>query len=241
MIESSSKYFGLVVAYLLPGFIGLAGIVPLWPAIAQWFRPVSQGDLGIGPTTYAILAAITAGMIVSCFRWLLIDHLHHANGIRRPRWEDSRLGENLGAFNYLVEVHYRYYQFYSNCLVAIIFAYGVNRFLKASPLLGFGTDLGVAILCIVLFVGSRDALSNYYEGTNRLLNQVAKKDDKGDTMTNGRGHDHAGCATSPRTSHVSDKPETSNEKPAFPAGIPHTTSGPQPEAEVTAVAVEKKR
>ena len=214
-----SKHFGLIIAYLLPGFIGLAGIAPLSPAVAEWLRPVNQGNLGIGPTVYVIFAAITLGMILSCFRWLLIDHVHHWTGIRRPVWDDSQLDGRLGAFDYLVEVHYRYYQFHANTIVAILVAYGLNRIMTTSPLLGIGTDLGVVVLCTVLFVGSRNALANYYAGTTRLVGHVAEKE-SGNDMTNGRGHEHVGCATSPKQA-TETKPE---QKPQAAPGKPQPSS-----------------
>ncbi len=166
----------------------------LSPVVAQWLRPVNQGGLNVGPTVDAILAATTAGMIVSCFRWLLIDHLHQWMGVTRPAWDDSRLEDRLGAFSYLVEIHYRYYQFYANMIVAIALVYGLNRFMNTLPFLGARTDVAVLILCIVLFVGSRDALLNYYAGTGRLLGRNAAKGFTGDPMTNGRDHDHAASA-----------------------------------------------
>jgi len=198
MKEISTWQFGLIVAYLLPGFIVLAGIAPLSPAVAAWLVPITQSNIGLAPTVYAVLAALTLGMIVSCFRWLLIDRIHQWTGIRRPVWDDSHLQDRLGAFKYLVEVHYHVYQFYANTIIAAVFAYSVNRVLKTSPLLGIGTDLGVVIICAVLFAGSRDALSNYYAGTTRLVGQVAEKD-LGNDMTNGRGHDSVGCACAPRS------------------------------------------
>ena len=57
----------------------------------------------------------------------------------------------MAAFNYWVEQTYRYYQFYANTLIAVLWAYIVNRYFETSPLLGLGTDLGVLILCAVLF------------------------------------------------------------------------------------------
>ncbi len=115
-----------------------------------------------------------------------------------PEWNDNRLDERLDAFDYLVEVHYRYYQFYANTLIAIVWAYGVNRFSGKLPLLGVGTDLAAVILCFVLFVGSRDALAKYYTRTSRLLGPIAEKEFLGEVMTNGNHHDHVGGGTSPR-------------------------------------------
>jgi hypothetical protein len=215
MTDTLSRHFGLIIAYVLPGFIGLAGIALLAPAVGDWLRPVNQGELSVGPAVYVILAATTVGMIVSCFRWLIIDHFHHWMGVIRPAWDDSRLEEHLGAFNYLVEVHYRYYQSYANMIVAIVLAYAPNRIMEWLPFLSAGTDAGVLILCTVLFLGSRDALLNYYAGTARLLSHTAEKGFTGDAMTNGRGHESVGCV-SPSAGRPQNKSQVKSETPAKP-------------------------
>lgn len=209
MAETSSRQFGLIVAYLLPGFIGLAGLSPLFPAVQDWLQPVKEGAFGFGPPIYAILSAIAVGMIVSCMRWLIIDHLHHWTGIRRPEWNDSALDRCLDAFNYIVEAHYRYYQFYANTLVALLLAYGMNRLGGKLPLLDMGTDLGVFLLCAVLFVGSRDALAKYYLRTGRLIGQVTEKGDCGKVMTN--GNHHAEETSNSKRSSLADKPQVKPE------------------------------
>ncbi len=101
MAETSSRQFGLIVAYVLPGFIGLAGVAPLFPAVGQWLQPIDRGDMGFGPPIYALMAATVVGLIVSCFRWLLLDQLHQWTGVRRPAWDDSRLETTLDGFDYL--------------------------------------------------------------------------------------------------------------------------------------------
>src|SRR6266496_198027 len=126
-MDSSSKQFGLMVAYLLPGFIVLAGIAPFAPLVAAWLQPLNQAQASLGAPVYAVLAATTIGMIVSCFRWLIIDHIHHWTGVRPPVWDDSRLEERIAAFDYLVDNHYRYYQFYANILIAVAIAYLANQ------------------------------------------------------------------------------------------------------------------
>jgi hypothetical protein len=174
-MDNLNRQFGLIVAYLLPGFIALAGIAPLIPVVSSWLQPLSQG-IGIGPPLYALLAATAMGMVVSCFRWLLIDAIHSVTGITPPVLNYGALEQRLESFNFIVESHYRYYQFYANALISILFAYGVNRLLKTSSLLGFGTDLGVFILCAVLFTGSRDALSKYRTRSSQLVGHVAEKE-----------------------------------------------------------------
>src|ERR1044072_6418789 len=155
-MKEPSNQFGLMVAYLLPGFVGLAGIAPFLPLVAAWLQPSTYAEASLGPPVYAVFAATTIGMIVSCFRWLLIDHIHQWTGLMPPVWDDSRLNQRLVAFDYLVENHYRYYQFTANMLVSVVWAYSINRLMHTSSLLGIGTDLGVLVLCATLFAGSRD-------------------------------------------------------------------------------------
>ena len=177
MSQPSPFQFGLIVAYLLPGFVGLVGLAPLVPLVAQWLQPVHDGVLGFGPTLYTLLAATTISQITNCFRWILLDQVHSWSGLK-PRTSDfSKLQNRIDGFDYLVQNHYRYYQFAGNMLLAVIWTYGVNRYLKTSPFLGLGTDLGVALLVLVLFAASRDALSKYYHRTDSLLGKSAEKGD----------------------------------------------------------------
>ena len=210
--SSAQQQFGLIVAYLLPGFIGLAGVVPLVPAVGQWLQPVAQGDLGFGPPIYALLSAITVGMIVSCFRWLLVDHILELTGMPKAVQGYEKLPEKLDAYDYLIDVHYRYYQFYANMVVAIIWAYLLNRYMKTLPLLGFGTDLGALILCTGLLAGARDSLAKYRKKLGRVFGSVAEKDAWGDSMTNGADHHGSGAAKP----HPESKPEGKTVAPVKP-------------------------
>jgi hypothetical protein len=169
MMSNSSNQFGLIVAYLLPGFIGLAGIAPLVPVVRAWLVPVTYAEASLGPPIYAVLAATTLGMFLSCFRWLLIDHVHQWTGVRPPRWDDRQLQAHLAAFNYLVESHYRYYQFVANSLVGVLFSYLINRMLGTLQVLGIVTDVACVAVCGALFAASRDALTKYYGRTSKLI------------------------------------------------------------------------
>jgi hypothetical protein len=206
-MQISSNQFGLVIAYLLPGFIGLAGIAPHVPLIAAWLERGSYAEASLGPPIYAILLATTIGMIASCFRWLLIDHIHHATGVTPPTWDDSRLEGRLAAFNYLVESHYRYYQFVANSLIAVSFAYLLNRWIGTPAVLGFATDLAALALCAVLFIVSRDALRKYYLRTGRLVGHVKKG--SGELMYNGNHNEGAG--DNPAKPRPAQKPENKPE------------------------------
>jgi hypothetical protein len=175
MTATSSKQFGYLIAYLLPGFIALVGVAPLFPGLARWLRPVGSGDFGLGPPLYAVLGAMAMGLVLSCFRWVFLDSIHHAMGVRRPVWNDGKLQEVLEGFDYLVQAHFRFYEFTGNALVALVVAYALNRMLGTLPFLGVGTDLGMVVVVSVLFTASRDALGKYYTRTGLLVGHVAEK------------------------------------------------------------------
>jgi len=170
---ATNKQFGLIIAYVLPGFVALAGLAPLFPTVARWLHPVEPG---FGPPLYAVLGAMALGQILSCFRWLVLDHLHFLTGVRRPHWDDSLLDARLKGFDYLVQHHYRYYEFTGNTLIALLITYVLNRLFGTLSFLGFGTDLGMLVVIAVLFAASRDALAKYYGRTGRLVGAIAEKE-----------------------------------------------------------------
>jgi hypothetical protein len=221
--EKPFRYFGLLVAYVLPGFIFLAGIAPLVPAVAQWLRPV-QGDSGFGPPVYAVMAATAVGLIIGCFRWLIVDNLIVWTGVERPVWDDGRLDDVLGGFDYLVQSHYRYYEFSANALLAVLGTYALNRLRRTLPFLGVGTDLGMLIVSAVLFAASRDALAKYYLRTGRLIGHVATTS-SGESMYNGNDHDGAHkepAPKQPKTKPAQDAKGPAKPQPADPKDREHT-------------------
>lgn len=220
-MDVQPRQFGLVIAYLLPGFIALAGVAPWVPAVAEWLQPVGLGDGGLGPPVYAVLAAVAAGMIVGCVRWLIVDHLMAWTGVVPAVTTYDGLEHRLSALDYLVEGHYRFYQNYANTLVATLWAYLVNRLMRTSAILGWGTDLGVALLSLVLFAGARDSLSKFRTRAARVLGRVAEKGSTGEAMTNGIDHG-AGKGSSPKATGAqgSPKPTTKAPTPAAKDGKP---------------------
>jgi hypothetical protein len=178
MTEVSIKQFGLLVAYVLPGFIGLAGLAPILPVISRWLFPSDHVGLDIAPPIYALMAATALGLILTAFRWMILDHALAWMGVKRPVWDDRQLSQELSGFDYLVQNHFRYYEFFGNVLIALVITYVLNRVLGTLPFLGFGTDLGMLVLVLVLFAASRDTLAKYYTRTGRLIGEVAEKEKK---------------------------------------------------------------
>ncbi len=170
MSQLSEKNFGLLIAYVLPGFVTLWGISLFSPTVNSWITTSQHGAPTVAGFLYVTLASLAAGLTVSAIRWILIDSLHHATGVKPPHWEFANLDDRLQGFLALVENHYRFYQFYSNSFIAGALAYAthfastnINLCQPSWPTLGF------ILLELVLLAGSRDALKKYYSRVERLL------------------------------------------------------------------------
>jgi hypothetical protein len=109
----SNENFGLVIAYVLPGFVALWGVSFFSPTVESWIAVSQQGAPTVAGFMYVTLASIGTGLTVSGVRWLIIDTVHHLTGLTRPAWKFVNLDDKLQGFLTLNEGHYRYYQFYA--------------------------------------------------------------------------------------------------------------------------------
>ncbi|MBL8827245.1 MAG: hypothetical protein JNM18_09685 [Planctomycetaceae bacterium] len=187
MTELSGKNFGLLIAYVLPGFVLLYGLQPVSSAINGWLSVSPTIPASIESLFFVTVASTAAGMTVSAVRWLLIDSLHHVTGLRRPVWDDAKLQQNIDAFDAIVEAHYRYYQFYANTLIALPILFAVALATKQAwartplPLAAFG------VIEITFLAMSRDTLRKYYRRTSRLLGTSPQPKERRKIMGNGHG------------------------------------------------------
>ncbi len=162
--------FGLLIAIALPGFTALLGIAEHSETVRVWLGATPDGAPTIGGFLYVTMASVAAGMIVSTIRWLILDSLHHATGIPRPEWDFSRLQANVAAFDKLVEIHYKYYQWYGSMVFAIPFWYVAKWAADGLWPPPFGwASLGVLAIEVLFIAGSRDTLHKYYTRVAALL------------------------------------------------------------------------
>jgi hypothetical protein len=182
MNDLAGKQFGLIIAYVLPGFVAIWALQPFFSTLRVWLSASPSLPAGVESVFFVTLASTAAGMTVSAFRWGVVDMAHALTGLPRPQWDDSNLPDRLDAFDLIVEAHYRYYQFYSNTFVSgiIVLAAGLaaHQPWVASPL-----HIGLLIVTeSVFFAMSRDTLRKYYVRTSRLLgtlNSTERKDRHG--------------------------------------------------------------
>jgi len=161
--------FGLLIAYLLPGFVALRALRPLVPEVAVVFDVPAGAGPTVGGFLYGTLASVSAGLVVSAVRWAVVDWVYHRTGIPEPDWNFRKLPANLAAFESHVQDHYRYYQFYANMLVALAAGYALTLAARGWPVHWGRLDIGAVGLLTILVLGSRDSLRKYYRRTEALL------------------------------------------------------------------------
>lgn len=173
MQDVTRDNFGLLIAYILPGFVVLWGVSVFSATVRSWVGVSADQSPTVGGFLYVTVAAVAIGMVVSTIRWLIVDRLHHLTGIAQPKWDFSQLAGKLAAFDLLVDSHYRFYQFHANMLVAVAFTFLAHllnaRYRPIDLILSF------VVIEVILWVGSRDTLRKYNERTVALLNGEQRK------------------------------------------------------------------
>lgn len=167
MQDLTSANFGLLIAYVLPGFVLLTFLGRQSPAVGTWLEQGSE--LSVAGFLYTTVASVAVGMVLSAVRWLIVDSFHHATGITKRNWDFKHLQTNISAFKSLVESQYRYYQFYANSwmALAVIVLYRIGD--RATPV-GL-VDLILIAVMVVLFIASRDTLAKYYARVDDILSE----------------------------------------------------------------------
>lgn len=166
MRDLNGSNFGIVIAYLIPGFVALFGVAEFSETVSSWLRSSPTNAPTVGGFLYITLGSLGAGLIVSTVRWCLVDAIHHRTGIPLPDRDFGHLQEKLEAYQYLVATHYNYYKCHANCGVAFVFL-TVARML-VHGLVAWQLVL-VTLLEVVLWLGARNNLSQYFDQGERLL------------------------------------------------------------------------
>ena len=174
MKDLTNGNFGILIAFVLPGAVALLGVSYFSPSVAAWLGSAASDAPTVGGFLYLTLAAVAAGLTASTVRWMVIDTIHHSTGIPRPQWDFSRFDQKVAGYDKLGEVHYRFYQFYGNVLVSLVFSWFCRRLA-----LGFWSaplewsDLAFLVLGGIFFVGSRDTFRKYNQRLTMVLGEMS--------------------------------------------------------------------
>jgi hypothetical protein len=164
MKDVSDKNFGVIIAFLLPGFLLLWGLTYSHDELGKWLKDMSSKDAPlIGSFLFATIASLALGLLVSAFRSAIVDPLLYKTGLKRPRINSSKFKnkDTLAAFSAAIENHYRYYQYYANCFVAIAAAFGYYLVEKEPP----AAQIWVLVVVTLIVLGraAREELRSFNE------------------------------------------------------------------------------
>ncbi|GAA4469548.1 hypothetical protein [Novipirellula rosea] len=165
-MEVNESSFGILIAYVIPGWIVLLGFSYGSDTIATWLTGSVATSPTIGGFLFATLASIGLGVIVSTVRWLVVDPVMHLTGVQPDDLGFVHLQQSHNALTILVNGHYRYYQFHANLCVALPFA-ATFRWIYGK----FQIEelFGVVVVFAVLLLGARDTLQKYYVRCGQVL------------------------------------------------------------------------
>ena len=94
--DQLGKSFGLIIAFLIPGMVGLYAVSIYVPVIREWFGIAVDQSTTIGGFLFVIVASIGMGVFISGMRWFVLEHLiwkresPELNTAQRPLPHSSR-------------------------------------------------------------------------------------------------------------------------------------------------------
>lgn len=162
--QISGNTFGLFIAYTLPGLTAIYGLPLAMTSTSGWTTILATSNPTVVDFIIIVFQATTVGLIVSSVRGLTLDALHHRTGLRPPAWNFAILDHSVAVLELLIQIHYRYYKFYANMVVALLWSLATGGWS-----LGWKQNVCYLLLIGLFFVASRDALRKYYERTTSLF------------------------------------------------------------------------
>ena len=114
-------------------------------------------------------------MIISAIRWIIVDLImHFTTTLPEINFSSFNNKDTFAAFQGVVENHYRYYQYYSNTLIAIILSFSL--YIAYGPVRpSLVVSLVLLAITIVLLFASRDSLLKYHNRAAAIANKETQQ------------------------------------------------------------------
>lgn len=173
MKDLTSTSFGLFIAFLLPGLVGLFAVSFWFPVMRSLFTTFLTAESNVGLFFLVILASVVVGLEVTVIRWVLFEELLCRPSRLRPEDFANLDSEGkLAAFRACVDEHYRYHQFWGGMTVVIPILYAgwlhylLGGLTKSTK---FVSILVLIALEFVTVVAAIRAYRNYVTRARRIL------------------------------------------------------------------------
>jgi hypothetical protein len=171
MKDVTTTSFGLIIAYLLPGLAGLYSFSFSFEPIRLLFEKFGTEKSDVGLFFLVILAAVTIGLQVSIFRWLLFEKGFWV----KLKLETKQLA-NLAnkdkhtAFRTLIDEQYRYHQFWGGMTLvqAPLFIEWIRTAHMRDQQFWFATAAAI-LLEICTFLAGKESYERYITRAKAIL------------------------------------------------------------------------
>ena len=217
MTAVTERSFGLLIAYVIPGF----GFIALWgseiPQVSRWMTDSTATSPTVGGFLYITIASVTSGLVLHTLRWAILDRLHHATGLRPPAWNRFADPVSLDAYRSMVDFHYRYYEFYGSSLLLMIALVLLPPSNIANTPDWRLLQGALIALSLIFFAASRDTLNRCYSRFPGLETTTPLQQERNTAMTNGGPHPPESTLTKvvvpePQKQPKPKKPETASDQ-----------------------------
>jgi hypothetical protein len=169
----TEKNFGYLIAFGLPGFLLLWGASYSFAEIAEWLaKAKTEGSPTIGSFLYVTVASLTLGLLLSAIRWATLEQIFYRSDLLSySSFDDAELKipETRVAYQMAIDDYYRYYQFYSHSLIAILISTGLY-FCCSGPKISYWILISAACICVALLWKSYDEITSF----NVFLEKITK-------------------------------------------------------------------
>ena len=166
MKDVTSTSFGYVIAFLLPGLVGLYGLGYWSETIHGLLQPAFSATATVGPSLILLLGALAIGLCISALRCFLFEKACcREHCFSADMFAKLCQGDRLTSFRAVVDEHYRYHQFYGGCFVALIVLYVGWIWRSYSVLNPEFVLLTIGFVCleVLLFITAVDAFKKYID------------------------------------------------------------------------------
>jgi len=158
MKDITTRSFGLLIAYLLPG-------IACFCYMSLWLRPFQdllknfmKSTSDIGSFLFVVLVALLLGLILNAFRWFIYEKIFlKGHSLSSDYFVTISKENRLMSIHTAIDENFRYHQFYGNLsligLAALItFAFRLLGSVRSDlkTLWYAATIAGTAILCVIV-------------------------------------------------------------------------------------------
>lgn len=116
--------FGLVIAYFLPGLIGLYGLSFWSKTLRETFSTFLTSESNIGLFLIVLLASLAIGLTANGLRWLVFERIGFKKHRTQPSFHKALSSEGkLAAYRVVIDETYRYHQWWGGAIFVIPIGY----------------------------------------------------------------------------------------------------------------------